>query len=115
MTKLSLEEARRVAELARLELSTEELTRLTGDLRTILERFDAIRRPETGEGTDAGADTPATPVRPDQPDPDPLKRPPASFAPTFQDGFFVVPRLPALDADIVEEEHGPGPSDRGGG
>jgi len=43
------------------------------------------------------AELDVTPAEIDRLDPTPLERPPADIAPEFQEGFFLVPRLPAME------------------
>ncbi|HEY8739552.1 MAG TPA: Asp-tRNA(Asn)/Glu-tRNA(Gln) amidotransferase subunit GatC [Candidatus Dormibacteraeota bacterium] len=47
--KLSLEQVRHVAELARLGLADEEMERLTGELSKILEYIDQLEQLDTSE------------------------------------------------------------------
>lgn len=95
MTRLDEDEVRRVAELARLELSEEEVRRLAGELGDLLDDLDRLRElsagpldEEEGEGVR---------LRPDAPPSEPLARRPASFAPDWREGFFVLPRIEAMD------------------
>lgn len=86
-----------MAALARLRLEPEEAARLTGDLNSILEHVAALREVSV-EGVEAeGVLEGPAPVRDAEPGPDPLFRPPSSFAPDWREGFFTVPRLPAVD------------------
>lgn len=101
-------ELRRIADLARLRLSESEVERLTRDCGAILEYFETIR--DVGadsDGPTAGEDRPA-PLREDRADCDPLLSPLAEMAPAWRDGYFVLPRLPAMDAE-AEDESQPGP------
>jgi aspartyl-tRNA(Asn)/glutamyl-tRNA(Gln) amidotransferase subunit C len=87
----------RMAALARLRLGPEEAARLTGDLNSILEHVAELREVSV-EGVEAeGAVDGAAPFRDPAAGPDPLHRPPAAFAPDWREGFFAVPRLPAVD------------------
>jgi aspartyl-tRNA(Asn)/glutamyl-tRNA(Gln) amidotransferase subunit C len=88
----------RVAALARLELDDAELDALTRDCRSILEFFEAIRDVDVEGATPIGALEHATPARADHVEHDRLERPPAEMAPDWREGYFVLPRLPALDA-----------------
>lgn len=101
-------ELRRIAELARLRLSEPEVERLTRDCGAILEYFETIRDvgPEGG-GQSAGVGR-AAPLREDRADCDSLLSPLAELAPAWRDGYFVLPRLPAMDAE-AEDESQPGP------
>lgn len=100
-------ELRRIAELARLRLSEPEVERLTRDCGAILEYFETIRDvgPDSGGPIAAGARL--APLREDRADCDPLLRPLAEMAPAWRDGYFVLPRLPAMDT-AAEDESQPG-------
>ncbi len=91
------EDVAKVADLARLELADDELEALTRDCRSILEFFEAIRDVDVEGATPAGALEHPAPARDDRVDPDQLERQPAEMAPDWRDGYFVLPRLPALD------------------
>lgn len=88
----------RVAALARLELDDSELDALTRDCRSILEFFEAIRDVDIEGAAPIGALERAAPARADRVEHDRLERPPAEMAPDWREGYFVLPRLPALDA-----------------
>lgn len=99
MSRVDEEEVRRIADLARLELEEDEVRRLAGELSALLEELDRLRELPTDpldeeEGT--------LRLRPDAPPSEPLARGPETFAPDWRDGFFVLPRLEAM-----EEEPGP--------
>lgn len=91
-------EVRRIAHLARLKVSGEELDRLTDDLNRILEHVEALGSlgssgPEGGEVTRGelssahqGSELPA----------DALFEGPDAFAPDWRDSFFVVPPPPGV-------------------
>lgn len=91
-------EVRRLAALARLDLSDAEVSTLAAELGSILEHMDALQRhahrPQAA--TDGDVERGA-PLRDDRVDFDPLRRPLDQLAPAWEDGFFVLPRLPALD------------------
>ena len=44
------------------------------------------------------------PLRDDRVDPDPLFRAPEALAPVWRDGLFVLPRLPAMEAEAWEDD-----------
>jgi aspartyl/glutamyl-tRNA(Asn/Gln) amidotransferase C subunit len=93
----------RVAELARLRLSESETDRLTRDCQAILKYFETIR----GIGADVAeteAAEHAAPLREDGGDRDLLESPPHEMAPAWRDGYFVLPRLPAMDAEFAEDD-----------
>ncbi len=101
--KIRRSDVERVSELARLELSPEELESLTHDLQQILEHFDALRDLDLSDVAPVGAAERPAPLREDRVDTDPLKGPLEAIAPDWREGFFVLPRLPALDVDLAEE------------
>lgn len=106
--KIRRSETERISELARLELSPEELESLTHDLEQILEHCDALRDLDLGDVPPVGALERAAPLREDRVDTDPIEGPLEAIAPDWREGFFVLPRLPALDVDLTE---GAAPSD----
>lgn len=105
---------RRIAELARLELDDDEVRRLAGELASILGHFEALDEAEAeGAGAGEGADVDGEAgdavhrdlsprLRTDVPSSDPLGRPPSETAPDWRDGYFVVPRLAAMQPDDGE-------------
>jgi aspartyl-tRNA(Asn)/glutamyl-tRNA(Gln) amidotransferase subunit C len=104
---VSPEEVERIATLARLRLTPEEAVEMSHQLSSILGHMDALARVDVG-GAPAVAsviDRPA-PVRDDVVGPDALTRDAPDVAPDWRDGFFVVPRLAALDADALAAEGG---------
>lgn len=112
------EDVRRIAALARLELTDEELDTLAGDMRDILAHVDALRTADlTDDDIDDAhprhlhsplAEAPARGgLRRDAPATDALSTDIASFAPELRDGFFTLPRL----ASHAEEA---GPEGEGG-
>ncbi|MDZ7779371.1 MAG: Asp-tRNA(Asn)/Glu-tRNA(Gln) amidotransferase subunit GatC [Gemmatimonadota bacterium] len=93
------EEVLRIAALARLRLEDDALERMTVDLNSILEHVSVLEtldeasvategepEPEPVASTRAGEGT-------DEGEP---KLDPATFAPAWQDGFFVVPPPPGV-------------------
>ncbi|MEZ4456569.1 MAG: Asp-tRNA(Asn)/Glu-tRNA(Gln) amidotransferase subunit GatC [Gemmatimonadales bacterium] len=90
---ISPEEVERIARLAALEVASEELPELAAQLDRIVEYVGHL------PPLDAAADRAAAPatLRADEVAPAPLAEPPAGFAPDFREGFFVVPRLSAMD------------------
>ncbi len=87
----------KVKELAELELSDAEVDALTRDCRLILQAFDAMRELDISTVEPASALGHAAPLREDAENCDPLELPPAEMAPEWRDGFYVLPRLAALD------------------
>lgn len=87
---------RRIAELARLELTEEEVASYAADLEQILGHFEALAELdlESGDGPeDRGF---PTRMRPDAPGADELAREPRDIAPSWRGDFFEVPRLEAM-------------------
>ena len=87
-----------VAKLAELAVREGELDRLVEQLNRIV---DYVAQLDQVPG-DAGGDPflpgpPSVALREDVPNPVPLARLPADFAPEFADGFFLVPRLGAME------------------
>jgi aspartyl-tRNA(Asn)/glutamyl-tRNA(Gln) amidotransferase subunit C len=103
-------EVKRIARLARLALDEAEVDRMAHELSSILAHFEALRGVDL-EGVEplAIAADRADPLRDDEPGTcDPLLDRPESLAPEWRDGFFLLPRLPALDAESLEAEEDPG-------
>jgi aspartyl-tRNA(Asn)/glutamyl-tRNA(Gln) amidotransferase subunit C len=87
-----------VARLAELAVREEELDRLVQQLNRIVDyvtQLDQVPADRMTEPFLPGP--PSVDLRDDVPGPVPLTRPPASFAPEFRDGFFLVPRHQAMD------------------
>jgi aspartyl-tRNA(Asn)/glutamyl-tRNA(Gln) amidotransferase subunit C len=98
----------RVAQLARLELSESELEQLTRDCRAILQYFGALRELDVSNVEPWSPAGDGTPLRDDRVDPDPLLLAPEQLAPAWREGFFVLPRLPAMDAEDEDADEGLG-------
>jgi len=96
-------ELRRIAELARLSLSEAETERLTRDCQAILQYFETIRGIGIGADEAEEAELPA-PLRKDRIDSDPLEGTLEALAPAWRDGYFVIPRLPAMDGEANDGE-----------
>ena len=92
--RVTVEDVRHVAMLARLGLTDERARELTKDLNTILEHMDVLGRVDTN-GVDEASGIGATGMRlrEDGGPPIPLEEPPSAFVPEMRDGFIVVPRL----------------------
>lgn len=101
-------EVRRVAELARLELTREEAERIAAEMGRLLGHFDdldaAAPGQEEGEGGRPPGSGPGSALRPDEPDADPLERRPRAWAPEWRDGHFLLPRLEGMEGDGGGEE-----------
>ena len=89
-----------VARLAELAVSEPELDRLVEQMNRIVDYVAQLDQvpPEPGQNA-FNPGPPAVALRDDVEGPMPLARPPASIAPEFQDGFFVVPRHGAMDEE----------------
>jgi aspartyl/glutamyl-tRNA(Asn/Gln) amidotransferase C subunit len=95
---VSARDVAQVAKLAELAVDDAELPALTAQLDRIVSFVAQLAAmPDlAGAGTFlAGPER--SPLRADVVNPALLARPPAAIAPEFVDGFFVVPRLGALD------------------
>ncbi|HLG06064.1 MAG TPA: Asp-tRNA(Asn)/Glu-tRNA(Gln) amidotransferase subunit GatC [Gemmatimonadales bacterium] len=92
------EDVRYVAKLAELAVEDSELTELTAQMDRIVSfvaQLESLGDPTRVERYVAGPD--ATTLRGDVARPAGLVRTPAEFAPEFVEGFFVVPRLGAME------------------
>lgn len=101
---ITKEQVLEVAKMARLRLTPEEVERFTVQLDAILSHMEELRAVDVegiagvGDATEGVA-----PLRPQEQKPDALQSPIASFAPEWEDGFFTVPRLAALDTVELED------------
>ncbi len=99
-------EVTRIAALAKLELENNEIERLTEELNDILEHCRVLQEVDLPDvDPDPRADASAPERRPGTLARDELSLSLSDLAPSNEEGFFLVPRLPALDA---------GPRDGGG-
>ena len=104
---VSPEEVERIAALARLRLGPEEALEMSDQLNSILGHMDALARVDvSGAPALASVIDRAAPMRADVVGADTLSREAREVAPDWRDGFFVVPRLAALDADALAAEGG---------
>jgi len=97
---VTAKEVAAVAALARLELDPGELERMARELSSILEHvrvLQNVRVPNENVSGDV-IEWPA-PLRDDVPGADPLQFPVRELSKDWQNGFFTVPRLAALDQD----------------
>jgi aspartyl/glutamyl-tRNA(Asn/Gln) amidotransferase C subunit len=93
---VGMDEARRIAALARLRFDAHELGRITQDLNHILDHVEELRSLEN-RTVDARLDGDRKATRgPEAERADELRREIASFAPDWRDGFFVVPPFPGV-------------------
>jgi aspartyl-tRNA(Asn)/glutamyl-tRNA(Gln) amidotransferase subunit C len=87
-----------VARLAELAVREEELDRLVSQLNRIVDYVAQLDQVPADRLVEPFLPGPAAAaLREDVPDPVPLARPPAEFAPDFRDGFFLVPRHGAME------------------
>jgi aspartyl/glutamyl-tRNA(Asn/Gln) amidotransferase C subunit len=92
------EEVERIAGLAALALEPAELPELTAQMDRIVAFVARLASAVPLEESAIGAGAPGdSPLREDVVLPPDLARGPAELAPEFVDGFFVVPRLGAME------------------
>ena len=91
--RVTVDEVRHVARLARLGLSDDRLRAVAVDLNSILGHMEALSRVDTSGVPEYTAADAAMPLRADHGPAAPLAARPETFAPVTRDGFFVVPRL----------------------
>ena len=92
------EDVLHVAKLAELEVPEADLPRLVEQIARIVAFVDQLREVPAGEEAPAFLAGPAkVALRPDEVRPAVLTRSPAEIAPEFLHGFFVVPKLGAME------------------
>ena len=92
-------EVTRIAALAKLELEDHEIERLTEELNDILEHCRVLQQVDLPEVDPDSRSLASTPERkPGTLARDELSLSLSDLAPSQAEGFFLVPRLPALDA-----------------
>jgi aspartyl-tRNA(Asn)/glutamyl-tRNA(Gln) amidotransferase subunit C len=97
---VSTAEVARVAKLAELAVDAAELPALTAQMDRIVSFVAQLAELEDRDGAESFlVGPPQTPLRADEVRPAPLARPLAAIAPEFIDGFFVVPRLGAMEGE----------------
>ncbi|TDJ53186.1 MAG: hypothetical protein E2O47_08305 [Gemmatimonadetes bacterium] len=88
----------RVVQLAELGVPEEDVEQLVQDIGNIVDYVSQLSDVPAGDDAPPFLPEPAQVVlRDDVVAPVPLARPPADMAPEFIDGFFVVPRLQAME------------------
>jgi aspartyl-tRNA(Asn)/glutamyl-tRNA(Gln) amidotransferase subunit C len=88
----------KIARLAELDVSEDALPLLAEQMSRILEYVRQINSVPASEGLRPFVPGPdAVRFRPDEVKPWPLAFGPATLAPAFKDGFFLVPKLPAFE------------------
>jgi aspartyl-tRNA(Asn)/glutamyl-tRNA(Gln) amidotransferase subunit C len=91
---VSREEVLKIAQLAELEVEEDGLAALAEQMSRILDyvaQISGVPASESAKPFIPGPD--AIRFRPDEVKPTPLAFGPATFAPAFRDGFFLVPKL----------------------
>jgi aspartyl-tRNA(Asn)/glutamyl-tRNA(Gln) amidotransferase subunit C len=92
------EDVLHVARLARLRLTDAEVERYTGQLNDILGHVAELAGlPVEGVEAVGGVAEGAAPEREDAPGADPIAGGPSSLAVAWENGFFTVPRLAAME------------------
>lgn len=92
--RISLEEVRHVAQLARLEVSEEEIKVLHGELSSLLDHVDRIvALPTEGVAPTAHPLPLSNVLRPDEPRPCLTNAEALAAAPATEEGRFAVPRI----------------------
>ena len=86
---ITIEEAKRIAELAHLDFDAPSLARMAAEMTTILRYVDQIVEVEGSETAAEGA----TPLREDAVRPGVDREQVARNAPAWRDGCFVVPKV----------------------
>jgi aspartyl-tRNA(Asn)/glutamyl-tRNA(Gln) amidotransferase subunit C len=100
-------EVEQIATLARLDLSPAELESLARDLGSILDHIEELAAvPVEDVKPMEGVGGHPAPMRRDEPGADALHGPARDLAPAWEEGFFLVPRLAALDTDASTELEG---------
>lgn len=94
------EEVLKVARLAELDVAEADLPRLVEQMGNIVGFVEQLNEVPAGDEAPSFLAGPAAlTLRPDEPGAVPLTRPPAELAPEFLRGFFVVPRLGAMEGE----------------
>ena len=92
--RISLDEVRHVAKLARLELTDEEITTLQGELSALLEHVDRVRQLDTADVPPTAHPLPLVNVlRPDEPRPGLDREEVLAAAPAVDSDRVLVPAI----------------------
>lgn len=92
---LGPDDIRRVAALAQLDIPEKDIPRLAAELNAIVGYVGRLGDPAADPA--GGNDETPTALREDVVAPTPLSLAPGTLAPEFRDGFFLVPKLAAMD------------------
>jgi aspartyl-tRNA(Asn)/glutamyl-tRNA(Gln) amidotransferase subunit C len=93
-TRITLDDVRHIASLARLGVTEERAAMLATELSSILVHMEALSEVDTEGVQEAiGVGARGMPVRGDHGPPIPLERSLDAFAPSLRDGLLLVPRL----------------------
>jgi aspartyl-tRNA(Asn)/glutamyl-tRNA(Gln) amidotransferase subunit C len=98
--KIDRQAVERIAQLAALAVDQDSLPRLTEEIARIIEYVSQIEAAELPPCQPADfwlSTAPRQPLRPDTPSPARVDRGLETIAPAMKDGFFVVPRLRAME------------------
>ena len=99
-----MEVADRTPRSRRIRRDVGKLEQMRRDLGTFLVQIRELEGVDiSGVPSMVGASEHTAPMRADLVSPDSLHLSLEEIAPAFEQGFFVVPRLAALDADLVSE------------
>jgi len=90
--KIDRDEAKRIADLAHLELTEEALERMAAEMTKILSYIDQLSEVDVAGVSDVEAGAP-TPMRDDVAHAPLDREQVARNAPSWSDGFFVVPKV----------------------
>ena len=90
--KIDRAEARRIADLAHLEFDDAGLDRMAGEMTKILSYIDQLNEVDVAGFEEHGGDD-RTPMRDDEPRASLDRDAVAANAPSWSDGFFVVPKV----------------------
>lgn len=100
MSEVTRAEIEWIAALARLDIDEEALTKLVPQIQQILEyvsRLTAVDADEEPQGYPWLSAPTIQPLRADEVGPPPFHGKLRDLAPEFREGFFLVPRLAAMD------------------
>jgi aspartyl-tRNA(Asn)/glutamyl-tRNA(Gln) amidotransferase subunit C len=97
--RVTEDDARRIASLARLRFRDEELARITEELNRILDHVEDLRTLESRVPPDQPEEGRLSTRAPAADQRDELRLDIASLAPDWKDGFFVVPPFPGVHGE----------------